>query len=271
MNRFTDVMNQISNSQTNDGAMPRRDFLKLSAVTVGALGAGQSIEPSISGATPAAQTVSRGGFEGSYAGEKLNRVAFPLGGIGAGMLCLEGSGALSHFSLRHKPEVFNEPCVFAAISIKGSPDKARVLEGPVPGWKLFGAPGTGNGAGGASYGLPRYRRAEFKTRFPFATITLSDERLPLAVEITGWSPFEAGDADSSSFPFAGLEYRFHNVSDQPVSAVFSFNARNFMSVNRNDHAVRSTTGGFICGAAARRTNHGMKARFAPPLANLRRA
>jgi len=30
----------------------------------------------------------------------LNQVAFPMGGIGAGMICLEGTGALTKFSLR---------------------------------------------------------------------------------------------------------------------------------------------------------------------------
>src|SRR5689334_14022314 len=98
----------------------------------------------------------RGKYNGVYAGDRLNRVAFALGGIGAGMLCLEGTGALSHFSLRNRPEVFNEPCVFAAVCIPGSGSNganiARVLEGPVPAWKLFGSPGAGNGASGSSFG-----------------------------------------------------------------------------------------------------------------------
>jgi len=37
-------------------------------------------------------------FNGKYTGEYLNKVAFPIGGIGAGMLCLEGNGAWSHLS-----------------------------------------------------------------------------------------------------------------------------------------------------------------------------
>src|SRR3974377_1409063 len=98
-------------------------------------------------------------YNGPYTGAYLNRVAFPLGGIGAGMLCLEGTGALSHVSLRNRPEVFHEPLMFAAIAIKGNAPMARVLEGPVPAWKIYGAPGTGNGAGGTSFGLPRFRNA----------------------------------------------------------------------------------------------------------------
>ncbi len=34
-------------------------------------------------------------FDGPYEGRNLDRIAFPLGGIGAGMFCLEGCGALS--------------------------------------------------------------------------------------------------------------------------------------------------------------------------------
>lgn len=53
-----------------------------------------------------------------YTGKQLDRSAFPLGGIGAGMVALEGTGALSHVSLRHRPEVFNEPVIFSALYVK---------------------------------------------------------------------------------------------------------------------------------------------------------
>ena len=138
-------------------------------------------------------------------------MAFPLGGIGAGMICLEGSGALSHVSLRNRPEVFNEPCTFAAIAIKGPQKIARVLQGPVPGWKLFGTPGSGNGGGrNVASACRGSREAVFTARFPFATVRLSDSQVPLEVELTAWSPFEPGDADDSSLPVAALEYRFTN-------------------------------------------------------------
>ena len=57
-------------------------------------------------------------YNGSYRGEHLNHVAFPLGGIGAGMICLEGTGALSHVSLRGHPDIFNEPLMFSALCVK---------------------------------------------------------------------------------------------------------------------------------------------------------
>src|SRR4051812_47759611 len=57
-------------------------------------------------------------YNSSYTGEYLNRIAFPIGGLGAGMFCLEGTGAISHMSVRNRPEIFHEPSLFAAIAVK---------------------------------------------------------------------------------------------------------------------------------------------------------
>jgi hypothetical protein len=65
----------------------------------------------------------------------LNHVAFPLGGIGAGVFYLEGTGRC-RTSPFDRPDVFNEPCMFAALVVRGPESIARVLEGPVPGWCL---------------------------------------------------------------------------------------------------------------------------------------
>ncbi len=180
-------------------------------------------------------------YNGPYSGPFLNYTAFPLGGTGAGMICLEGTGAFSHVSLRHRPGIFEEPSVFAALSLRGSGETARVLEGPVPTWKIFGPAGAGNGARGKHYGLSRFARAEFEARFPFGLVRLNDPGLPVRVEITGWSPFIPGNADDSGLPVSGLEYRIINSSDKPVEAVFSFHAVNFMA-KANGYVLGSSSG-----------------------------
>ncbi len=180
-----------------------------------------------------------------YTGENTQHIAFPLGGIGAGMYCLEGRGALSHFSLRNAPGVFNEPQIFAAISVKGGKPVARVLEGQVPMWKVYGSRGAGNGLAGKTFGLPRFRNAQFQSQYPFASVELTDSAVPLRVTIEGWSPFTPGDADSSSMPVAGLEYTFENTTAAPVEAVFSFNTHNFMAVGEKGASVKKIGGGYI--------------------------
>ena len=186
-------------------------------------------------------------YNGAYEGACLDRVAFPMGGMGAGMICLEGRGALSHVSLRHRPEIFNEPSLFAAVCVKGVANGARLLDGPVPGWKVFfpyGAKGGGNGSGDKNFGLPRFRRASFSARFPFGCVELSDQDMPIEATVTGWSPFVPGDADSASLPVAGLEYALTNRSDAPVEAVFSFHAENFMACGDGPRGVGRLPDGF---------------------------
>ncbi len=187
-------------------------------------------------------------FNGSYENEYLDRIAFPMGGIGAGMICLEGTGGISHVSVRNKPDIFNEPFMFAAISIKGMENGAKVLEGQVPGWKLFGLATSGNGDAKGASGYPHFEKASFQCRFPFATVKLQDEDIPLDVSITGWSPFIPGDADNSSLPVASLEYTFKNTSNQDIQAAFSYHAENFMRVETiNEWGRRYDTEGSISG------------------------
>jgi uncharacterized protein (DUF608 family) len=184
-------------------------------------------------------------FNGYYSGDNLNRVAFPIGGIGAGMFCIEGTGAISHMSVRNRPEVFNEPCMFAAISVKGIENGTKVIEGQVPDWKHFGQPGSGNGSSGASYGLPRFQNSKFLARFPFATVELSDGDIPLKVTIRGWSPFIPTDADNSSLPAGALEYSFTNTGHSKVEAVFSYNSANFMKQSGGKASIKPIAGGFV--------------------------
>lgn len=174
------------------------------------------------------QTVVKS-YDSVYDADHLAYVAFPIGGLGSGMFCLEGTGAISHMSVRNRPDLFHEPTTFATIHIKGLENGTKVIEGPVPSRKIFGNPNNGGGLGRKTYGLPRFAVVEsFKARFPFATVSLEDESMPLTAEITGWSPFIPGDEDNSGLPVGALEYTFTNTSASEVEAVFAFNTRNFM-------------------------------------------
>ena len=199
----------------------------------------------ISCTAPLSETQSRT-YNGPYSDAFNARVAWPIGGIGAGMIGLEGRGAVSHVSVRNKMELFNEPCSFAAVCILGEDgNTARVLEGQVPKWKIFGSPGTGNGAAGTSFGLPRFQESEFLARFPFGTVNLSDPNIPLETKITGWSPFIPGDADNASLPVGTLEYTFKNPTGRTMDVVFSYSSKNFMAIGREGHTVKPIKNGFV--------------------------
>ena len=176
-------------------------------------------------------------FNSWYERGALNHLTFPIGGIGAGMIGLDGNGSWSQMSVGNRPEVFNEPFCFAAISVKGIPNGAKVLQGEVPGWRVFGQPGTANGGGEHYYGLPRFQNCRFLARFPFGKIELSDSDIPLQVSVTGWSPFIPGDADNSSMPVGSMEYSFTNTSTNPVEAVFSWNSKNIIRKNANNEII----------------------------------
>ncbi|MDR2704827.1 MAG: hypothetical protein LBC02_03520 [Planctomycetaceae bacterium] len=193
----------------------------------------------IAGFVTAQETFTR------YTGANLNRIAFPIGGLGAGMYCLEGTGAISHVSIKNHIEFFNAPACYAAICVLGeTPEKnvARVVEGTIPDWKFFGSPGSGLGSGGTTYGFPRFRNCSFQCRFPFATIELNDTAVPITATINGWSPFTPPDADSSSLPAGALEYSFTNPTEKTLRCIFSFNSRNFVN---NNGSIGSINGGFV--------------------------
>lgn len=232
----------------------RRTFLKkigISSISAGMLPA-TILSPGVPVADPLttppkARTKKTGRqYNDPYTGENLNRVAFPIGGMGAGMFCLEGTGAISHMSVRNRPDVFNEPGMFGAIALKDVKPVAKILEGPSPDWKRFGQPNSGNGSGGTIFGLPRFDKASFLARFPFGIVNLEDAEFPLRVQIRGWSPFIPNDADNSGLPAGVLEYKFNNTGNQRREFIFSFHARNFMKhKDGGTDAVRKIQNGFL--------------------------
>ena len=187
-------------------------------------------------------------FNDWYEGDYIDQVAFPLGGIGAGMICMDGAGSFSHLSFRHEPDVFRTPLMFATLAIKAvnsCEHRVRVLHGPVRRQRIFGAPGTGNGGRNTTMGLPHFGAAKFLCRFPFGTVELADDSFPVKVSATAFSPFIPLDSDNSSLPAAGIEYEFENTTTEELTATFAFNAENVIKTGKNNSAVKKVNRGLI--------------------------
>lgn len=180
-----------------------------------------------------------------YTGENISQIGFPLGGIGAGMVCLSGTGMITSVSIDNRPLIYHEPNMFAAISVG---DKAKVLEGPIPWHKVYGPHGSGLGLSGKNYGLPRFKTAEFESYFPFASVNLTDDIIPFDVSLTGWSPFIPLNPEDSGLPAAALEYTFTNKTDSDIDAVFSYHtARDIFAdhIDGEQKLNKSIDNGFV--------------------------
>ena len=172
-----------------------------------------------------------------YKNKNIDHIAFPMGGIGAGMMCLEGTGSINHVSLWNEMRFNHQPNIFASIFSQEEPKTAKVLEGQVPKHKYYGPIGTGNGGRNTNYGLPRFKSAEFENKFPFGIVNLEDNDLPIKCKITGWSPFIPGDSKNSSLPVTGIEYSFENESVNNLNLIFSYHIENFISKNKSKNSI----------------------------------
>ncbi|WP_309384389.1 GH116 family glycosyl hydrolase [Cerasicoccus frondis] len=177
------------------------------------------------------------------------QTALPIGGLGAGCICMNGQGGLQDFAIRNRPATtmlhdhngFVNDVGFGVIHCKHASNERRtlVVEGPMPPEKVyaFGTQVMGHRRGGIA-GLPRFESAEFTGSFPFAQVKLSDDRYPIQATITGWNPFIPSDDKASGTPAAILEYCLTNKSSEPVDYEFSYHLSNLAQIH---HAPRDTT------------------------------
>jgi uncharacterized protein (DUF608 family) len=154
----------------------------------------------------------------------------PLGGIGAGCICLNGYGGLQDFSIENHPSTTALPngfapskAAFAILHIKGASPVTKLVEGPFPVFKIYdqGLQGEGYRRGGFE-GFPRFQKCIFKGEYPFGEARISDSSVPLQVTLNAWNPFVPLDDKNSGIPCAILEYALHNTSPHPVEYEFSY-------------------------------------------------
>jgi non-lysosomal glucosylceramidase len=192
------------------------------------------------------------GPQRTFEGEKLRKVAFPLGGIGAGCVSLSGSGELIDWEIFNRPNLGSFlPFTFFSLwaQEEGRPPVARVLQGPpqppFDGSGYGNRPGLGQGvACDTGAGLPHMRTCTFRGEYPFAYLSFGDPGVPLAVTLEAYNPFIPLNADESSLPAAIFRFTISNSGMRPVQATLAANLFN---------AVGYTSGrfdGLLLGSAA---------------------
>ncbi len=170
------------------------------------------------------------GPQRTFSGDSATQIAMPLGGIGAGCICLNGYGGLQDFSIWNHPSTTAlpegfapSPAAFAILHIKGASPVTKLVEGPFPVLKIYdqGLQGEGYRRGGFE-GFPRFQECVFRGEYPFGEARISDSSVPLRVSLRAWNPFIPLDDKDSGIPCAILEYTLHNSSPRTVEYEFSY-------------------------------------------------
>ncbi len=205
-----------------------------------------SANPNRESAFYSSEDLFRNTEQRTFSGENATQVAMPIGGIGAGSICLNGYGGLQDYAIRARPETSALPAdftsnspeaAFAVLHIKGGSGVTKLVEGPFPVFKIFdqGLQGQGLRRGGFE-GFPRFAKCTFKGEYPFGEVQFSDPSVPLEVKLTGWNPFIPLDDKNSGIPCVILEYTLRNTSRQPVEYEFSYHLSHLASGCKPDQS-----------------------------------
>ncbi|MBC7287655.1 MAG: hypothetical protein H5T86_06330, partial [Armatimonadetes bacterium] len=189
-----------------------------------------------------------------YQGDRLAKVALPIGGIGTGSVYVCGNGDLTGWQIFNEVSLRAElPHSFFAIRAKprqGSVQTRVLQTTPVGTWRPMAA-------------------ASFRGEYPLALVGLSDPDLPVAVGIEAFSPMVPGDARHSAIPAIIFVVRLINLSDQTVDVALLASLTN--AVGWDGHsAVEGVVNSGFAGNTARAAVFGsgargllMEARLAP--------
>ena len=171
----------------------------------------------------------------TYTGEKLARVALPVGGIGTGTVSLTGWGAWRHWEVANRPAKGFTPVgqgraapLFALHAARrGEAPVTRLLEGPLPVGEWEGQ----EGAPMPNAGLPRFRRCKFHAAYPLGQVELADPAVPLRATLQVLNPLVPGDSESSGLPVAFVRIVLRNAARVPVRAAVVAALPNFIGMD----------------------------------------
>ena len=228
--------------------LPRRNFLKQAAVTLGAVSPvgrwarpaedmeGTDLNLSQSGSPAPTHAVSELHYPRVFRGSKLKMISFPLGGVGAGSLGLGGRGQLRDWEIFNRPNLgFSPNYAFPAIWAQSgnAPAVARVLESRVQ------PPYEGqDGLGWQNVpGLSRLEGATFTGEYPLAHIDFEDSKLPLKASLDAFSPFIPHDPDDSGLPVAILRYQIQNPGRDALKVGVAFSIDNPVLSGSSDRSA----------------------------------
>ena len=163
----------------------------------------------------------------SYTGDDLRKISMPVGGIGTGDIGLAGNGGLINWEIMNRPAYKKSPDVNAFLIRVEQEDRplfTKVLEGPLDS-SLYDGP---FGAETRNHGMPRFRKAIFKSAYPFGQVELEDTTCPVSVTLQSFNPIIPSDATASSYPIMVFRCVIKNSSEKNATVSIASNLSNFI-------------------------------------------
>jgi len=175
-----------------------------------------------------------------YRGDYRREISFPVGGIGAGCIGLDGYGRLRDWEIYNRPNKLSLNG-YSHFAVKAERDgrvlDARIMNADLPptymGEALAAPANFGNsdaktirsvlnsnygfGPGRALLtGMPHFKDSVFEGAFPFARVTFEDESFPGGVSLSAFNPFIPLDEDASSMPAGFYTVTIKNTQDAAI-------------------------------------------------------
>lgn len=167
----------------------------------------------------------------TYKNDFTNRIAFPLGGLGAGSISLAGNGILVD------PEINNRPCResicdVSSFAVRAEKDGKTVDCRMLCGDRTVDLPGTLRGAYGQGdilcSGFRHFDSCEFEAEFPFARVKLADSVFPATAVMEAFNPFIPSNDRDSSIPAAFFDIKLTNTAEESLSFTVILNMTNML-------------------------------------------
>lgn len=194
-----------------------------------------------------------------YTGERLREVRFPLGGIGAGGVSLDGGARFVDWQIANRPNMESYGG-FSHIAVRaekgGEVVAARALHGPLA------PPYMGKGLhpfGGYTYGpqretlagVPHFDDVTMTVHFPFAEYRFEGD-FPGRASLKAFSPFEPMNDFDSSLPGGLFDVRLKNDTADELTYTVAFTLYN-PDGRRPVNAVSAAEGrtSLLCSSAGR--------------------
>ncbi len=170
-----------------------------------------------------------------YEGKFTEKIAMPVGGIGTGNISIGGNGQWRDVEIMNKPAMgfygshFPKQAPFFMVFTKtaNGTTKTKTLMGPTPLSDYIGSEGSRS----PNHGLPRFASSTFDAAYPFATVNLEDNDMPVSAKAKVFNPFIPGDADASGIPIAVIRYEIKNKTDKPLEVSVAGSLDNFIGMD----------------------------------------